>query len=53
MWPICCWRLPLEASDGISLASSTLLHELNSGNLGAAALEFLKWDSAAPKKTPA
>ncbi len=26
------------------LASSTLLQELNSGNLGAAALEFLKWD---------
>jgi len=26
------------------LASSTLLHELNDGNLGAAALEFLRWD---------
>ena len=26
------------------LASSTLLRELNDGNLGAAALEFLKWD---------
>jgi lysozyme len=26
------------------LASSTLLQELNGGNLGAAALEFLKWD---------
>ncbi|HWE84106.1 MAG TPA: lysozyme [Terracidiphilus sp.] len=26
------------------LATSTLLHELNDGNIGAAALEFLKWD---------
>ncbi|HUY95663.1 MAG TPA: lysozyme [Terracidiphilus sp.] len=26
------------------LASSTLLRELNDGNLGAAALQFLKWD---------
>ncbi len=32
------------------LASSTLLHQLNSGNLGAAALEFLKWDHCGAKE---
>lgn len=32
------------------LASSTLLRELNNGNLGAAALEFLKWDHCGNKE---
>lgn len=35
------------------LASSLLLRELNSGNLGAAALEFLKWDHCGGKENPA